>query len=63
MDDESDPLAHIQSLEQSFEVAAVLYKAVRAGTAVGHLVGITHADQVGGDAERLQMRYHVAPEI
>ena len=58
MDDEGDPLAHIQGLEQGVEVAAVLDEAIRAGAAVRQLVGIAHADQVGGDAaaQWLQVR-------
>ena len=50
MDDEGDPLSHIQGLKQGVEVAAVLDEAVRAGATVRQLVGVTHADQVGGDA-------------
>ena len=50
MDDQGDPLAHIQGLEQGVEVAAVLDEAIRAGATVGQLVGVAHADQVGGDA-------------
>ena len=65
MDDEGDSLAHIQGLEQGVEVAAVLDEAIRTGTTVRQLVGIAHADQVGGDAsaEWLQVRQHVAPEV
>ena len=47
---EGDPLVHIQGLEQGVEVAAVLDEAIRAGAAVRQLVGVAHADQVGGDA-------------
>src|SRR5262249_22243705 len=43
---------HIQGLEQGVEVAAVLDEAIRAGATVGQLVGVAHADQVGGDAPR-----------
>src|SRR5262249_29257453 len=65
MDDEGDALVHIEGLEQGVEVAAVLDEAIRAGAAVGQLVGVAHADQVGGDAAAwwLQVRQHVAPEI
>src|SRR3989442_5860775 len=65
MDDEGDPLAHIQGLEQGVEVAAVLDEAIRAGAAVRQLVGVSHAYQVGGDAAAswLQVRQHVAPEV
>jgi hypothetical protein len=65
MDDEGDPLAHIQGLEQSVEVAAVLDEAIRAGATIRQLVGVTHADQIGSDAAAswLQVRQHVAPEI
>lgn len=65
MDDEGDPFAHVQGLEQGVEIAAVLDEAIRVGTAVRQLVGIAHADQVGGDAatQRLQVRQHIAPEI
>jgi hypothetical protein len=65
MDDQGDPLAHIQRLEQGVEVAAVLDEAIRAGATVRQLVGVAHADQVGGDAaaEWLQVRQHVAPEV
>jgi hypothetical protein len=48
MDDEGDPLAHIQGIEQGVEVAAVLDEAIRAGPAVRQLVGVAHADEVGG---------------
>ena len=50
MDDQGDPLVHIQGLEQGVEVAAVLDEAIRAGATVGQLVRVAHADQVGGDA-------------
>src|SRR5262249_4939657 len=50
MDHEGDPLAHIQRLEQGIEVASVLDKVIRAGATVRQLVGVAHADQVGGDA-------------
>src|SRR5881409_945715 len=50
MDDEGDPLVHIQGLEQGVEVAAVLDAAIRAGGTVRQLIGVAHADQVGGDA-------------
>jgi hypothetical protein len=65
MDDQGDTLAHIQGLEQGVEVTAVLDEPVRAGPAVRQLVGVTHADQIGGDAaaEWPQVRDDVAPEI
>ena len=65
MDDQGHALAHIQSLEQGVEVTAVLDEAIRAGATVGQLVGVAHADQVGGDAaaEWLQVRQDVAPEV
>jgi hypothetical protein len=48
MDDQGDPLANIQGLEQGVEVAAVLDEAIRAGaTTARQLVGTAHADQVG----------------
>ena len=50
MDDERDPLVHIQGLEQGVEVTAVLDEAIGARAAVGQLVGVAHADQGGGDA-------------
>jgi hypothetical protein len=50
MDDEGDPLAHVQGLKQGVEVAAVLDEAIRVGTTVRQLLGVAHADQVGGDA-------------
>src|SRR4029453_19309797 len=50
MDDQGDPLVHIQGLEQGVEVAAVLDEAIRAGATVRQLVGVAHADQVGSDA-------------
>jgi hypothetical protein len=50
MDDERDPLVHFKSVEQGVEVATVLDEAIRAGTTVRQLVGVAHADQVGGDA-------------
>jgi hypothetical protein len=64
-DYQGDPLTHIQSLKQSVEVATVLNEPVRAGSAVRQLVGVAHADQVGGDAaaERLQVRDDVAPKV
>jgi hypothetical protein len=65
MDYQGDPLAHAEDLEQRIEVAAVLDEAIRTRAAVGQLVGIAHADQVGGDApaQRLQVRNDVAPQI
>src|SRR5215467_1388525 len=65
MNDEGDPLTHIQDLEQGIEVAAVLDEAIRAGATVRQLVGVAHADQVGGDAaaEWLQVWQYVAPEV
>ncbi len=64
MHDQGDPLTHIQCLKQGVEVAAVLDEAIRART-VRQLVGVAHADQVGGDAAAawLQVRHHVAPEV
>src|SRR5205823_3411066 len=56
MDDEGDPLVHIQGLEQGVEVAAVLDEAIRAGATVRQLVGVAHADQVGGDAAASWLR-------
>src|SRR5262249_5487741 len=50
MDDEDNSLAHIQSLEQRVEVAAVFDETIRAGATVRQLIGVAHADQVGGDA-------------
>ena len=47
MDDQGHALAHIQSLEQGVEVTAMLNEPIRARAAVGQLVGVTHADQVG----------------
>ena len=41
---------YIQGLEQGVEVASVLDKAIRTGATVSQLVGVAHADQVGGDA-------------
>ena len=65
MDDQGYALAHIESLEQGVEVAALLDEAIRAGATVRQLVGVTHADQVRGDAAAkwLQVRQHVAPEV
>src|SRR5215471_19147752 len=65
MDDEGDPLVHTQGLEQGVEVAAVLDEAIRAGATGRQLVGVAHADQVGGDAAAswLQVRQYVAPEV
>jgi hypothetical protein len=65
MDDEGDPLVHTQGFEQGVEVAAVLDEAIRAGATVRQLVGVSHANQVGGDAAAswLQVRQHVAPEV
>src|SRR5258705_8332069 len=50
MDDQGDPLAHIQGLEQGVEVATVLDEAIRVAATVRQLLGVAHADQVGGDA-------------
>jgi hypothetical protein len=50
MDDEGDPLVHIEGLEQAVEMAAVLNEATRAGATVGQLVGVAHADRAGDDA-------------
>jgi hypothetical protein len=50
MDNEGDPLAHIQRLEEGVEVSAVFDEAVGAGAAIGQLVGVAHADQTGCDA-------------
>jgi hypothetical protein len=65
MDDKGDALVDIQGLEQSVEVAAVLDEAIRAEATLRQLVGVAHADQVGGDAAAswLQVRQHVAPEV
>jgi hypothetical protein len=65
MNDEGDPLVQIQGLEQGVEVAAMLDEAIGAGATVRQLVGVAHADQVGGDAAAswLQVRQHVAPEV
>ena len=55
----------VERVEQGVEVAAVLDEAIRAGATVRQLVGVAHADQVGGDAAAswLQVRQHVAPEV
>src|SRR5262249_18280949 len=65
VDAEGDPLVPIQGLEQGVEVAAVLDESIRAGAAVRQLLGVAHADQVGGDAAAywLKVRQDVAPEI
>jgi hypothetical protein len=65
MNDQGDTLRHIQGFEQGVEVAAVLDEPVRAGSAVRQLVGVSHADEVRGDAaaKRLQVRNDVAPEV
>src|SRR5262245_28522831 len=65
MDHEGDPLVHIQGLEQGVEVAAVLDETIRAGATIRQLIGVPHADQIGGNAAAscLQVRQHVAPEI
>ena len=65
MDDQSHALGHLQRLEQSFEVTAVLDETIGITPAVRQLFGVTHADQVGGDAapQRLEMRYYIAPKI
>jgi hypothetical protein len=65
MYDEGDPLVQIQGLEQGIQVAAVLDEAIGAGATVRQLVGVAHADKVGGDAAAswLQVRQHVAPEV
>jgi len=43
----------------------VVDEAIRAGATVRQLIGVSHADQVGGDAAAswLQVRQHVAPEV
>ncbi|MGY4574180.1 hypothetical protein ACVWY5_007250 [Bradyrhizobium sp. USDA 3256] len=50
MDDQRDPLGNIQGFEQGVEVAAVLHETIRLGATVRQLVGVSHADQIGGDA-------------
>src|SRR5262249_60666639 len=50
MDDEGDPLAHIQGLEQGVEVAAVFDEAKRARATVRQLVGVAPPHHVGGEA-------------
>jgi hypothetical protein len=49
MDDQGDPLVHIQGLEQGVEVAAVLDEAIRVAATIRQLLGVAHADQVRGD--------------
>ena len=65
MDDQGDPLAYSQGLEQGVEVAAVLDEAIRAGATIRQLVGVPHADEIGGDApaSRLHVWQDVPPEI
>src|SRR5262245_60342372 len=65
MDDEGNSLVHTEGLEQGVKVAAVLDEPIRAGATVRQLVGVAHANQVGGDAAAswLQVRQHVTPEI
>ena len=50
MDNQGDPLAHIQGLEQSVEVATVLDEAIRVAATVRQLLGVAHANQVGHNA-------------
>src|SRR5262249_22070227 len=65
VEDKGDALANAQSLKQRFEVATMLDEPIRAGPAVGKLVGIPHSDQVrrNAAAQRLQIRYDVAPQV
>ena len=65
MDNEGDPLMHIQGVKQGVEVAAVFDEAVRLGSAVRQLVGVTHADQIRCDAasEGLEVGQHVALQV
>ncbi len=50
MDHEGDPITHLQSFQQSIEVAAVFDEAIGAGPTVRQFVRIAHTDQVWGDA-------------
>jgi hypothetical protein len=50
MDNQGDPLPHVEGFEQGVEVAPMLDKAIRAGAAIRRLVRIAHADQVRRDA-------------
>src|SRR5260221_13386149 len=65
VDDQGDALTHPEVLQQGVEIATVLDEAVRPGTGVRQLVGVTHADQVRRDAasEGLQVGQHVPPQV
>src|SRR5262249_41553666 len=64
MDDQGDPLVHIQGFEQGIEVAAVLDEAIRARATLRQFVGGAHADQGGGGgaASWLQVGENRSPE-
>src|SRR5262249_20746235 len=63
MNNQGDPLAHIQGLEKGVEKAAVIDEAIRAGATARQLAGGTPTDQVGCDtaASVAQVRQHVSP--
>src|SRR5262245_51746138 len=65
VDDERDPLADAELLEERVEMAAVLDEAIRVRAARDELVGVAHPDEIGRDAasRTLEVRDHVAPEI
>jgi hypothetical protein len=65
MHDQGDALTHSEFLQQGVEVAAVFDEAVRLGSAVRQLVGVTHADQIRCDAasEGLEVGQHVALQV
>jgi hypothetical protein len=65
MDDQRHPLVHAQSCEQCVQVAAVLNEAIRSRAAVGQLLRVAHADQIGRKtaSQFLEVGDDVAPEI
>jgi hypothetical protein len=65
VDHKRDPVGDAQRFEEPVEVAAVLDKAVAVGARRRELLGIAHADQVGGEAavERREVGDDVAPQV
>ena len=49
VDDESDPLTHVEGLEQCVEETTVLDEAIRTGATVRQLIRVAHTDQGGSD--------------
>jgi hypothetical protein len=65
VNDQCDPVAQVENIEQCIEVLAVFGECVAVGPGVFDLVGVAVADQVRGDeaAEVGDVGQHVAPQI